>query len=274
MSKTRCFAVMGAVIALFSPVAPLQAQTDSPFSRQSFETWLNANPERIFQFAAFEGFLEAQGVKDVVPTWQLLRTSSSAPGCGLSAFEIAPSSLWPNLVNTLRFAKDEVIPLIGPLEAVSGYRPPALNQCSGGAARSAHAEYWALDFVPQPGVTREQMIATVCRAHEDRGRSYNIGLGFYTRVRFHLDSRSFRRWGPDGTRFTSPCWAALNLPVPDKPEAPVPPPIDGSAPIIVPPIPPVSPGAVSVPMNGPTSAKRTPTPVAVPGMPLPKRPSQ
>jgi Peptidase M15 len=215
-----------------------QPEGDEAFSRAAFEQWLAADPGRSAQFASFETFLDAQGVKDVVPTWQLLRTASSAIACNQSAFALAPEALWPNLVGTLKFAQREVIPVIGPLEAVSGYRPPELNACAGGAPRSAHAQYWALDFVPGPEISREEMIAKVCRAHEDHGRDFNIGLGFYTKLRFHLDSRSFRRWGPDSTRVTSPCWAALGLPVPEpvpSPEtSPASPPAAGSVPVPVP----------------------------------------
>ena len=49
------------------------------------------------------------------------------------------------------------------------------------------------------------MIRNVCGAHRRRGQAYQAGLGFYSGLRFHVDSSGYRRWGPDGSSATSPC---------------------------------------------------------------------
>ena len=106
---------------------------------------------------------------------------------------------------TLRYIHDEIIPTIGPVQVDSGYRDVGLNRCSGGAAHSAHAQFYALDLVPVRSIDRGALIARVCANHARYGAAYGIGLGFYDHERFHIDSRSFRQWGSDYHSATSPC---------------------------------------------------------------------
>ena len=49
------------------------------------------------------------------------------------------------------------------------------------------------------------MIRSVCEAHARDGQTYDVGLGFYTGRRFHVDSSGFRKWGANGKGATSPC---------------------------------------------------------------------
>jgi hypothetical protein len=196
------------------------SQAGEAFSLQRFNGWLAEDAHRARQYQAFDAFLQANGVHGVVPTYQLLRTSSASVACNMAQFAIPPRQFWPHVVSTLAFARDHVVPATGGLEVVSGYRPPDLNACSGGADGSAHGGFFALDFVPVKDKDFGRVVRTVCKAHARFGPAQNIGLGFYSGQRFHLDSRSFRKWGPDGTRFSSPCWAALGLPTPPRPPDP------------------------------------------------------
>lgn len=95
--------------------------------------------------------------------------------------------------------------MIGAVEAVSGYRGEQLNQCSGGAKASAHRHFFALDLMPVADLGRDGLVSSICRFHDLRGADYDVGLGFYTGMRFHVDSKGFRRWGADGKSATSPC---------------------------------------------------------------------
>jgi hypothetical protein len=131
----------------------------------------------------------------VVPTWQLLRTASDWQKCGAQPFEVPPQEDWPNVIQTLRYIRDKVIPAIGPVEPVSVYRNPALNQCAAGAPESAHRFMQAVDLVPLQPVTRDSMIRQLCAVHARTGEPYGVGLGFYVGLRFHVDSRKFRTWG-------------------------------------------------------------------------------
>jgi hypothetical protein len=66
--------------------------------------------------------------------------------------------------------------------------------------------FFALDLTPvSADVSRAGMIRGICAAHAKNGRAYETGLGFYSGLRFHVDSSGFRKWGPNGKGATSPC---------------------------------------------------------------------
>lgn len=175
-------------------------------SHADFNAWLARSPANRDALTEFQNHLQANGVGDVVPVWQLVRTSSSFRECGAAGFEVAPRDKWDNIVKTLQFIKRDVVPAVGPVQPVSGYRNPELNRCSNGAPASAHRHFFALDLVPvSADVSRGELIRGVCAAHSRDGRTYQAGLGFYSGVRFHVDSNGFRRWGPNGRGATSPC---------------------------------------------------------------------
>lgn len=154
---------------------------------------------------SFGAFLAEKQVRDVVPVWQIVRTSSSWRQCSADPFEVAPAQQWENIVQTLAFVKNEVRPAIGEVEALSGFRNAELNGCSNGKPRSAHRMFFAMDLVPVGDVDRGDMIDRLCTAHAQRGPNYSTGLGFYSGSRFHVDSSGFRKWGADGRGATSPC---------------------------------------------------------------------
>ena len=83
------------------------------------------------------------------------------------------------------------------MEAVSAYRNPSLNACAGGAPESAHKHYSAIDMVPLRKTSRGQLMRTLCAVQARRGPDYQVGLGFYAFLRFHVDTTKYRRWGAD-----------------------------------------------------------------------------
>ena len=195
-------AEFGLDVATDSGLAPGQTAAD-------FRAWLSASPANRARLTEFRDYLAAQGLQSVVPLWQLIRTSSSWSQCGAEPFETPPADKWQHIVTTLKFVRDEVVPAVGRVEVVSGYRNAKLNACSDGAPHSAHREYYALDLTPvDTNVTRASMIRGVCAAHARDGRAYRAGLGFYTGRRFHVDSSSYRKWGSNGKGATSPCMSA------------------------------------------------------------------
>jgi len=182
-----------------SGLAPGQTAAD-------FNAWLARSPAHRAEVAAFDNRLAAEGVAGIVPTWQLIRTASSWRECAAEPFEVAPASSWDHIVDTLKFVRDEVVPAIGRVEALSAYRNAELNACSAGAPKSAHRLFFALDLTPvAPEVTRAGMVREICAAHARHGRVYEAGLGFYSGRRFHVDSSGYRKWGPDGRGASSPC---------------------------------------------------------------------
>lgn len=162
---------------------------------QGYRNWYLATPAHAVSVTAFNNYLTTYGVANVVPTWQLLRTASDWQKCGQPAFEVPPSDDWPNVIQTLRYIRDKVIPTLGPVEPVSVYRNPELNQCAAGAPESAHRFMQAVDLVPLNPITRDAMMHKLCAVHAATGESYGVGLGFYVGLRFHVDSRKFRTWG-------------------------------------------------------------------------------
>jgi hypothetical protein len=175
-----------------------------------YRAWYSAAPIRPIQVKAFNNYLVQWEVGGVVPTWQLLRTATSWLRCGAQPFEVPPMSEWPHIVQTLRYVRDYVIPAVGPVEPVSGYRNPVLNACAGGAPESAHKHYSAVDLVPLQPIDRETLMRKLCAVQLRRGEAYDVGLGFYAFMRFHVDTTKFRRWGADPA--SSPC-PALPKPV-------------------------------------------------------------
>ncbi len=201
--------------------SPLRAQ-DLPVGQgeAEYRAWLEAWPARRGAVLSFESWQEAAGVRGVLPTWQMLRTASMWRECGGQPFEVPPFQMWPDMVRTLKFIRDHVRTAVGEVEAVSGFRNPALNNCARGSGRSAHLDYYALDLVPVQPIERRELFRRLCAVHARSGPAAGAGLGFYTYQRFHIDTRSFRRWGGAGPQQNeSPC-AVLERG--EDPEAPPP----------------------------------------------------
>jgi len=221
--------------AVWNPVADyVTAGQDEP----GYRSWYLAMPARAIQVKAFNDYLTAWRVAGILPTWQLFRTATAWEKCGGQPFEIPPTPEWPHIVQTLRYIHDYVVPAIGPVEAVSAYRNPLLNQCAGGAPESAHKHFSAIDLVPLRPTTREDLMKTLCTMHSRRGPDYQVGLGFYAFLRFHVDTTKFRRWNMDPA-VAAQCppivhpedSATTGQPLPPPPTAPAQPPA------IVPPAP-------------------------------------
>ena len=188
-----------------APVAPLTLQSWNPAAayigagqdEPGYRSWYLAAPWRAAQVRSFNDYLASHQVAGILPTWQLLRTATSWQECGGQPFEVPPAEEWPNMVQTLRYVHDYVVPAVGPVEAVSVYRNPILNQCAGGAPESAHKLDSAIDLVPLRPIDRITLMRTLCGIHTEHGAPYNTGLGFYAFLRFHVDSTKFRRWNMD-----------------------------------------------------------------------------
>ena len=160
-----------------------------------YRYWLSRDRARLPLVQRLDAYLTREGVLDVVPTWQLLRTASSWRRCGAQPFEIPPDEAWPELVDTLKILRDDIIPNIGRLEVVSNYRNPSLNACAGGARLSAHRSGAALDLVPVIPFERTDLMRRLCVLHGATGREKQVGLGYYSGIRFHIDGTAYRNWG-------------------------------------------------------------------------------
>ena len=240
----------------WNPIAPyITAGQDEP----GYRSWYIGLPARAAQVKAFNDYLATYEVSGIVPTWQLFRTATLWRECGAQPFEIPPTSEWPHIVQTLRYVRDYVIPAVGPVEPVSTYRNPTLNLCAGGAPESAHKHYSAVDLVPLRPITREALMRTLCAVHGRRGLDYEVGLGFYAFLRFHVDTTKYRRWNMDPA-VASHCPPIVRPPI--IAQAAQPPSQSQSIPI-------AAPAATSIP----TPATTDPLPTATDPLPAPTEPS-
>ena len=199
-----CTTLAASVALLSATPAAAQEQAEGQ-GHADYLAWLAKSPAARAQVIGFKAFLDMRDVDDALPTWQLVRTASMWRECNGPRFEVAPFTEWNHIADTLRFVEKHVEPVIGEVQALSGYRNAELNQCSGGAKASAHRHFFALDLMPLRELARDGMIRSLCAIHDWRGQGYGIGLGFYSGLRFHVDSKSYRRWGSDGKSATSPC---------------------------------------------------------------------
>lgn len=197
--------LLAAALTLAAP-AGAQQLPDKGQSEPAFRRYLAVKPGFARDVAAFEDWLARKKLADILPTWQILRTASMWDACNGPPFEVPPPKSWRQIAPTLRFVRDHVVPTLGAVEAVSVYRNPELNACAGGARRSAHRDFSALDLVPIRPWSRRAIFKILCPAHAAKGSAHAAGLGFYSFTRFHVDTRGFRRYGSAGPLANeSPC---------------------------------------------------------------------
>ena len=200
------------------------AYDDLDQGQSGYRAWLAADPARGEAVRMLEARLAQAGVLGVVPTAELLRTGSDWRGCG-APFEVPPPEAQAAILQTLTFVRAHVQPALGPVEAKSAYRGPWLNVCAGGAERSAHREFSAVDLTPLTPMTRAQLMAKLCPIYAASTAEDRLGLGFYAGVRFHVDTQRHRSWASQNGRAYAPCAAdgSVNPPLPPLPQAALPP---------------------------------------------------
>ena len=203
----RVSLAVSAIFACLAAAAPAAAQQlPEGQGEAEYHAWLALSPGTRASVLSFEAWQQAAGVFGVLPTYQVIRTASMWRQCNGPPFEVPPPHPWPGMAKTLRFIRDHIRPALGPVEAVSGYRNEALNACAQGAPTSAHRDFFALDLVPLRPIERGELMRILCRVHALYGPGSAVGLGFYAFHRFHVDTRSFRRWGSAGPLGNeSPC---------------------------------------------------------------------
>jgi hypothetical protein len=192
-------------LAAFFASPAMASELPEGQSKADYLAWLARDPGARAEVMSFKSYLDAAGVDGAVPTWELVRTASMWRECSGPRFEVAPAGEWPHIAATLAFVRNHVEPVVGPVEVVSGFRDEELNKCAHGAPQSAHRHFFAIDMVPVSDIGRAGLMRSLCKIHDFRGEQYQIGLGFYSGTRFHVDSKGFRRWGADGKGASSPC---------------------------------------------------------------------
>lgn len=166
-------------------------------TRAAFRGWMLMNRAEPKLEVIRDAFIEA-GITEVpmqtMPLHLILLQGTNWALNGTSVFTIPDEKLIPNMVRTVKFIQEHVEPVTGPLVPVSGDRTEYYNQTSGGATKSKHLMFCALDLVPINDVSREELHKMLWKVYNKAGRDNNMGLGLYSGVRFHIDTCGFRSW--------------------------------------------------------------------------------
>ncbi len=187
---------------------PWTAQAADDRDERFFARWLAQG--NAGSAAAFEAYLQKEGMNKVAPLHQLLRTASAwdSPACRkvqAAPFEVPPEDLWPATVRTLRLVarlrEQKVLPAF---EVVSAYRNPRVETCADGAGKR-HPTGGAFDIVPLLPAELDATVARICDFWWKEGRSYKMGLSLYPSGRMHIDTTSYGTWGADRRFATSAC---------------------------------------------------------------------
>ncbi|WP_444928921.1 D-Ala-D-Ala carboxypeptidase family metallohydrolase [Microbulbifer sp. SSSA002] len=162
-------------------------------SERAFSRFLSRDNNHA-RFTQLKRFLRANRVEQVVSPYELLRQGSDWQDLDEPAFAIPPKKLWWGIVNTLRVIEREIVPRIGPVSVLSGWRTPTYNRKAGGSRGSKHLHFCGLDIVPQKPFSRAQLVPVLRDMHKRSGREWQMGLGIYRGIRFHVDTCGYRRW--------------------------------------------------------------------------------
>ena len=156
-----------AIAAALLVAAPACAQ-ELPVgqSEADYRAWLAVQPRQSGQILSFEAWQQAAGVENVLPTWQLVRTARMWRECGGARSRCRRSGSGRGWSGRCASSATMSAPAVGPVEAVSGYRNPALNACARGSERSAHLDFFALDLIPVQPATRRQLFERLCPMHD------------------------------------------------------------------------------------------------------------
>jgi uncharacterized protein YcbK (DUF882 family) len=133
----------------------------------TFKDWFESQDLKHFGAAEFESYFAARrsGVKNSPP----------------------PRKLWQNILPTLRIVDDLRASFGKPCRILSSYRSPDYNRVVGGATRSQHLEFNALDIVFDD-VSPRQVYERLLEWR--KVGKFTGGLGLYPSSGFvHIDTR-------------------------------------------------------------------------------------
>lgn len=127
----------------------------------------------------FGGFLRGQGVDtDVVSPaelWVMPKTDGPA-------YAVPPRSMWGNIIGAAKLVMEIRAKLGFPLR-LSAYRPADYNKAVGGAPKSQHVNFRAIDYRPagehNTSANRRKLALVSARLFLDRPKE-SIGLGLYS----------------------------------------------------------------------------------------------
>ncbi|WP_261396558.1 D-Ala-D-Ala carboxypeptidase family metallohydrolase [Photobacterium rosenbergii] len=159
----------------------------------AFRGWVLMNRKEKEIQEGYKYFLD-NGVKEGIPLHLILLQGTDWRLSNTTVFNLPDKKNWDNMVRTLLFIQEHVMPKTGLLIPVSGDRSKEYNQHAGGAPRSSHLDFCALDMVPIRNISRTELHKILMSVYNKVGRKNNMGLGLYSGVRFHIDTCGHRSW--------------------------------------------------------------------------------
>ncbi|PSW20724.1 hypothetical protein C9I98_07735 [Photobacterium sanctipauli] len=163
-------------------------------TRATFRGWVLMNHKEAIVEEAFNYFVD-RGVREIMPLHLVVLQGTDWDISNTTVFNMPPKKNWDNMVRTLLFIQKYVIPEIGLLIPVSGDRSKEYNIHAGGAPRSSHLDFCALDLVPvDEKMTRSELHRKLHKIYRAVGKKNDMGLGLYSGVRFHIDTCGYRSW--------------------------------------------------------------------------------
>ena len=162
-------------------------------SEKDFQKFLSDNKNKML-YEEFVSYLKQHKLSDVVPPSHLLRQGTDWKFLNMPSHAIPPKKYWKNILPVLVSLRDEIKPAIKDLEVVSGYRSKEYNQKAGGAGKSRHLFFDAVDVIPKSSIARDELHAILLSIWNERGLKHKMGLGLYSKKRFHVDTFRYRKW--------------------------------------------------------------------------------
>lgn len=155
--------------------------------------YLKFKQEHLSRVHRLDSIFTIAGI--IYPVERLLQQGSDWQDLNLPPYALPPDSMWGNMIPTLKLLQEEIEPLIGEVIIVSGYRTPEYNEPAGGASRSRHLFFDAVDVAPVTNIPERILKKRLREFYYEHGEEYNLGLGLYDHKRFHVDTWKYRNWG-------------------------------------------------------------------------------
>ena len=174
-----------------SPILTLPPITGA-LSRSQFEQIFAEDVPEDFDLDAFQALVASWNLRHFSAGELLKLGGGNSSGKCAGKNSRPPQSKWENIKSTAQML-DEIRERHGaPIKILSGYRSKRYNTCIGGAKKSLHRTFNALDFTSSSGSAFElRKIAREVRASDER---YKGGIGYYPNSNFvHVDTRGVNK---------------------------------------------------------------------------------